>query len=202
MGEHVSAARVHRHIGMGTEELMEALVGRADWPELKEAHRRRLEELKPEIVAFPRAAELVRTLAARGVRVVLATSSSERDVDALVSAVDAGNAVTAVTSGGDVEEAKPHPDVFQVAMEEGGCDPDTTVVVGDTAWDAKAAARAGLPCIGVLTGGFSRSELEAAGAVAIYDDVGALLDDLDGSGLIRSSPGAPGVSSEVEEAAG
>jgi HAD superfamily hydrolase (TIGR01509 family) len=200
MGQHLAASRVHQHIGMGSDQLMEALVGRAEWPELKEAHRRRLEELKPEIVAFPKAAELLRVLAAQGVNVVLATSSDERDVDALVAAIDAGDAVAAVTSAGDVEEAKPRPDVFQAAMKKGGCDPDTTVVVGDTVWDVEAAGRAGLPCVGVLSGGICRSELERAGAVAVYDDVAALLDDLEASPIIRSRPadGDQGVSPGVE----
>jgi HAD superfamily hydrolase (TIGR01509 family) len=188
MGQQLPAARVHRHIGMGSDMLMEALVGRAEWPELEEAHRRRLEELKGEIVAFPKAAELLRALAAQGVHIVLATSSNEKDVDALVAAIDADDAIGEVTSAGDVEEAKPRPDVFQAAMEKGGCDPDTTVVVGDTVWDVKAAARAGLPCICVLSGGVSRAELEEAGAVAVYDDVAALLDDLDASPLIRARP--------------
>ena len=190
MGEQLPAARVHRHIGMGSDLLMESLVGR-EWPDLKDAWRRRYDELKPEIVAFPKAAELVRALAARGVRVVLATSSEQEDVDALVSAIDADDAITAGTSAGDVDEAKPRPDVFQVAMEKGGCDPDTTVVVGDTVWDVKAADRAGLPCVGVLSGGISRAELEEAGTVAVYDDVAMLLDDLEASPLIRS-PGSPG----------
>ena len=190
MGQQVAASRVHRHIGRGSDMLMEALVGRSEWPELKEVHRRRLEELKPEIVAFPKAAELLRTLAARGVNIVLATSSNEKDVDALVGAIDADDAVAAVTSAGDVEEAKPRPDVFEVALEKGGCDPETTTVVGDTVWDVEAAARAGLPCICVLSGGISRAELEEAGAVAVYDDVAALLEDLDNSPIIRS-PGVP-----------
>ena len=66
---------------------------------------------------------------------------------------------------------------------EAGTAADETVVVGDTVWDVKAAARAGLPCVSVTSGGIGRAELEAAGAVAVYDDVAALLDDLDNSPL-------------------
>jgi hypothetical protein len=39
----------------------------------------------------------------------------------------------------------------------------------------------------VTAGGISRAELEAAGAVAVYDDVAALLDGLDDSPLVRSA---------------
>jgi phosphoglycolate phosphatase-like HAD superfamily hydrolase len=41
-------------------------------------------------------------------------------------------------------------------------------MIGDTPWDCKAAARAGVPTIAVLTGGFSDEELREAGAVAVF----------------------------------
>jgi phosphoglycolate phosphatase-like HAD superfamily hydrolase len=77
--------------------------------------------------------------------------------------------------------------VFLVALDEAGTRPECTVVVGDTVWDVEAAARAGLRCVAVTSGGISRAELEAAGAVAIYDDVGALLDGLDDGPLLGTT---------------
>lgn len=44
-----------------------------------------------------------------------------------------------------------------------------TTVVGDTAWDMTAARRGGADAIGVLTGGWSREELLAAGARAVVE---------------------------------
>jgi phosphoglycolate phosphatase-like HAD superfamily hydrolase len=52
-------------------------------------------------------------------------------------------------------------------------------------WDVHAAARAGIPCIGLTCGGTAAAELRAAGAVEIYDDPAALLADLDRSGIAR-----------------
>jgi phosphoglycolate phosphatase-like HAD superfamily hydrolase len=120
----------------------------------------------------------------RGLRVVLATSAEKSDLEALLEAIDAADAIDAVTSAGEVDAAKPAPDLFCVALDAAGTAPDATVVVGDTVWDVKAAARAGLPCVAVLTGGISRAELEEAGAVAVYDDLTALLDRLDESPLV------------------
>ena len=194
--EQITTARIHRLVGMGSDELLATLFGRP-CPELKPERARHFDALKPEIRAFPRAADLLRALHDRGVRVVLATSADKNDVEALLAAIDADDAIDAVTSATQVEEAKPAPDLFCVALEEAGTDPEATVVVGDTVWDVKAAARAGLACVAVLTGGISRGELEEAGAVAVYDDVAALLDELDDSPLLggraleRLQPRAP-----------
>jgi phosphoglycolate phosphatase-like HAD superfamily hydrolase len=61
--------------------------------------------------------------------------------------------------------------------------PNEAVVVGDTPYDIEAAAKAGIGTVAVRSGGFSDDAL--AGAVAIYDDVAALLRDFDRSPLAR-----------------
>jgi HAD superfamily hydrolase (TIGR01509 family) len=182
----ITSARIHRLVGMGTDELLETLFGRSR-PELKPERARQFEALKGEIRAFPRAGDLLRTLHDRNVRVVLATSAEKDDLEALLEAIDADEAIDEVTSAGDVDQAKPAPDLFRAGLEAAGTAPESTVVVGDTVWDVKAAAQAGLRCVAVTSGGISRSELEAAGAVAVYDDVSALLDDLDEGPLLGGS---------------
>jgi phosphoglycolate phosphatase-like HAD superfamily hydrolase len=46
-------------------------------------------------------------------------------------------------------------------------------------WDVASAKRARLSCIAVETGGYSRAELEQAGAVAVYRDVKDLDEHLE-----------------------
>lgn len=179
----ISTASIHRLVGMGSDELLETLFGRPR-PELKPERARHFDALKPEIRAFPRAADLLRALDERGLRVVLATSAEKSDLEALLEAIDAYDAIDSVTSAGEVEAAKPAPDLFCVALEEAGTAPETTVVVGDTVWDVKAAARAGLRCVGMTSGGIGGGELREAGAVAVYDDPADLLDGLDDSPLL------------------
>ena len=184
-GHDVPTAWVHRCIGMGSSQLLAELVGDdVDQQPLKDTWRRHFEPLKPEIRALPGAADLVRAVAERGAQAVYASSSEEADVATLVEAVGAGDAVSHVTCAGDVSEAKPEPEVFQVALEQSGGD-SRAVVVGDTLWDVQAAKRAGLSCVCVLTGGVSRAELEDAGAAAVYRDPADLLANLD-----QSPPGA------------
>jgi HAD superfamily hydrolase (TIGR01509 family) len=178
-----TTARIHRLIGMGTDELLETLCGRPR-PELKPARARHFDALKPDIRALPRAGDLLRAVHGRGVRVVLATSADKDDVEALLAAIDADDAIDGVTHADEVEAAKPAPDVFVTALGEAGAAPEATVVVGDTVWDVVAADRAGLRCVGVTSGGITRAELEEAGAVAVYEDVADLLDRLDDSPLL------------------
>jgi phosphoglycolate phosphatase-like HAD superfamily hydrolase len=87
-----------------------------------------------------------------------------------------------VTSSGDAEDSKPDPDILGVTLDK--VPASKAVLVGDTPYDVEAAARIGLACIGVLTGGFSRAELESAGAALVVEDLTELLD-LDWSTHLR-----------------
>ena len=182
LGEDVPMSRIHPLIGMGSDQLVHRLIGRES-QDASDAHSRHYEPFKREIKAFPRAAELLGELARRGARVVLATSSDEEDLARLREAVGADDAVEDAVSKGDVEHSKPSPDIFEAALDKFGLDPDRTMVVGDTPWDVEAAAKLGLSTVCVLTGGATREQLEEAGAAAVYEDVGELLDRLDGSPL-------------------
>jgi phosphoglycolate phosphatase-like HAD superfamily hydrolase len=52
-------------------------------------------------------------------------------------------------------------------------------MIGDSVWDCQAAKRAKVPTIGVLSGGFSREELERAGAKVVFESIDELRRDLD-----------------------
>ncbi len=80
------------------------------------------------------------------------------------------------TSADDVEKSKPHPDIFEAALEElGDVDASEAIVVGDTPYDAEAAGKIKLKTIGLLCGGWSEEELREAGCVTVYRDAADLL---------------------------
>lgn len=176
-GHEVPARDIHRLIGMGSDQLVKRLTG-FDVPELAQASSRFFAAMKEELRPLPRAAETLRVLASRGLRVVLATSAQPQDLADLRRTIDADDAIAHVVSATDVQESKPSPQIFLTAMEQAGLEAGTTMVLGDTVWDIMAATAAGLPCTCVLTGGIGRDELVSAGAVHVYDDLGDLLDDL------------------------
>src|SRR3546814_17759932 len=75
-----------------------------------------------------------------------------------------------VVTRDEVRHAKPNPDLFLAAAAKLGVHPSQAVVVGDSVWDLLAACRAGSLGVGVLSGVYGESELEAAGAYRVYND--------------------------------
>ncbi|MFI8966454.1 HAD family hydrolase [Streptomyces sp. NPDC053493] len=188
-GHDVPMARIHRAIGMGSDRLLDAVLGAERRPgedgALADAHGTLYALWYETLRPFDGAAELLRAVAARGWKVVLASSAAEEEVAAIRRRLDADDVIAAATSGGDVDTTKPAPDLVEAALRSVDTDPEDAVFVGDTVWDVEAAGRAGVPCIALLTGGISRGELEDAGAVLVHEDAQSLLRHLDASPLSR-----------------
>ena len=184
-GEDIPMSRIHPLIGMGSDQLLTELLGE-EREGLSDLHSKYYKPYKEDLHPFPKAAEVLAAVAERDVQVVLATSSKEEDLDQLLEALGADEGVIADIVHGDlVGSSKPAPDIFAVAMEHLDLDAEQTIVVGDTRWDVEAAAKCGVKVVAVLTGGTTRDDLEHAGAIAVYDDVAQLLEQLDDSPLAR-----------------
>lgn len=180
-GVDVPAWRIHRHMGMGGDQLVAALAGEkveaASGDEIRAAEGERYAELMGEVSVLEGARELLLALRDLGKRVVLASSAKEEEVDHYLDMLGARELVSGWTSSSDVEETKPQPDLVEAAIEKAGT--ADAVLVGDTPWDAKAARRAGIEAYGVLTGGFSEVDLVSAGASRVYQSVVELRQDLE-----------------------
>ena len=179
-GVFVELWRIHRHIGMGGDQLVTELAG-SDVEEdkgddIRDAESDLYGELIEEVRVIEGARQLIGALSERDVSVVLASSAKEQEVERYVEMLGAKDRAEWTTSS-DVESTKPDPDLVEAALDKAGT--REAVMVGDTVWDVKAARRASLETIGVLTGGFSEAELREAGAIAVYGSVMAVMDDLD-----------------------
>jgi HAD superfamily hydrolase (TIGR01509 family) len=186
VGHPVDAWRIHRSIGMDSAKLLDALLGDAAetvGDDAKQKHSEYYASLSDRLRPIEGARELLDALSERGQTVVLATSAPQDELETLLEVLDVGPDVDAVTSSEDVGTAKPDPDIIEVALEKADVPAERAVLVGDAVWDVKAAARAGVRSIGVLSGGYSAAELRDAGAIAVYDDVADLLAHLDESPL-------------------
>lgn len=183
MGSPVDSWRIHRAIGQDSARLLEALVGDRDdeWIQrAKDLHSQYYREQSGRLRAFDRAADLLRDLSSRGIRVVLATSAPEDELAMLMDTLDAEDAIHATTNADDVETAKPEPGLIEVALQRAGVDPSDALFIGDSVWDMMAAARAHVRAAAVLSGGVGPSELLEAGAVSVFDDPSDLLSRIDG----------------------
>jgi len=175
------AWRIHRAIGQDSARLLSSLAGERDddWNErAKQLHAAYYEDLADRLRPLPGARELLRAVAERGLRAVLATSAPESEFAMLRRTLDADPWIFAHTSADDVDSAKPDPAIVDVALKRAGVDPGEAVFVGDSTWDMVAAGRAGVRAYGVRSGGVSDLELGAAGATAIYEDPADLLAHL------------------------
>jgi HAD superfamily hydrolase (TIGR01509 family) len=172
--------RIHRHIGMGGDQLVAALAGDEfedeHGDEVRDAEKDLYGELIEEVEPMDGARDLILRLCDGDAAVVLASSAKEDEVDHYLDLLDAREVVDSWTTSADVEATKPEPDLVHAALEKAGS--DDAVMVGDTTWDIEAAKRAGIETIAVRTGGFGADELRDAGAVEVFESVRELLERL------------------------
>jgi HAD superfamily hydrolase (TIGR01549 family) len=180
--------RIHRHIGMGGDQLVESLGGeqleKEKGDDIRAAESVLYSELMTEVEPLEGAHELIEELKKRGHAVVLASSAKAHEVEHYLDLLDARELADGWTTSADVEATKPEPDLVVAAVENAGG--GNAVMVGDSVWDCEAAKRAGLDTIAVLTGGFSEAELRDAGALAVYSSIGKLRESLDETPLAAS----------------
>jgi HAD superfamily hydrolase (TIGR01509 family) len=179
-GELLPIWRIHRHIGMGGDQLVVSLCGeeveRDKGDDIRAAEKTLYMELIDEVEPLHGARELIVDLNERGHSVVLASSAKPDEVEHYIDLLDARELVDAWTDSGDVENTKPEPDLVQAAIDKSGA--EDAVMVGDSTWDCEAAGRAGIQTVAVLTGGFSEAELREAGAVAVFRSIDELRERL------------------------
>ena len=168
--------RIHRHIGMGGDQLVASLCGQEveerEGDAIREAETPLYMEMIHEVEPLEGARELIVDLKRLGRRVVLASSAKPEEIEHYLDLLDARGLADAWTSAGDVEQTKPAPDLVEAALERVGGGP--AVMIGDSTWDCRAAANAGVETIAVLTGGFSEEELRDAGALEVFESIDEL----------------------------
>jgi HAD superfamily hydrolase (TIGR01509 family) len=188
-GMGIDGWRIHRRIGMSGGLFTRAVgreLGRELHPDeahaLQDRHGELFRELLPDRRPLPGAAELLAALRDAGVIHGIATSGRRPEIDGSLEALDVPDE-TVVVQRGDVERAKPAPDLFVECARRLGADPGDCYVVGDAVWDLLAARRARMLSIGLLSGGYGQDELERAGAFRVYRDPAELHVALDELGI-------------------
>jgi HAD superfamily hydrolase (TIGR01509 family) len=173
--------RIHRHIGMGGDQLVAAVAGdeveERLGDEIREAESEIYRELIDEVQTMEGSRELIEDLREAGNVVVLASSAKDWEVEHYIELLDAADLVDDWTTSADVERTKPHPDLVHAALDKVDADGEA-MLIGDTVWDVEAAKRAGVETLAVLTGGFSEAELREAGAKEVFTSVEELRQSL------------------------
>ena len=181
-GKVVPLVDLHRHMGMGGDQLVGEVAGedfdREHGEDARAQEKEEYGKLIDEVQALEQATELVRALQERGCRVILSSSAKEEEVEHYLELLGLDDGSLPYTTSADVEQTKPQPDLIQAALDKVGGGGDA-IMVGDSTWDCEAAKRAGVRTFALLTGGFGAEELRDAGAEAVYSRLPDLIDDLD-----------------------
>jgi HAD superfamily hydrolase (TIGR01509 family) len=141
---------------------------------LHERHAGAYGRYLPQVRVLPGARELLAALTEASVPWAIATSGlmgSARPALELLGMAQH----SAIVTRDQVAHAKPEPDLFRAAADRLGVPIETSIVIGDSVWDLRAARRALALGVGVLSGGYGREELERAGAYRVHDDPADLL---------------------------
>jgi HAD superfamily hydrolase (TIGR01549 family) len=190
-GKDIPYEKVRHQIGKGGDQLMPVFFSKEELDEKgseMEQYRGELfkREYLPRVRAFPRVRELFQKIKDDGLRLALASSAKEDELKVYKKIANIEDLVEEETSADDADKSKPHPDIFEAALERlGDVQPHEAIVVGDTPYDAQAAGKAGLRTIGVLCGGFPEAELRTAGCLEIYEGTADLLARYDESIISR-----------------
>ena len=175
--------RIHRHIGMGGDQVIAALTDeRTDeekGDDIRGAEKALYMAMIEEVEPLDGARELVKRLKDAGKTVVMASSAKGEEVDHYLDLLDVRELADDWTTSADVEETKPEPDLVKAAVDKAGADAGEAVMLGDTPWDCEAAERAGVATVALMTGGFSEQELTGAGAVAVFESLGELMERIE-----------------------
>jgi HAD superfamily hydrolase (TIGR01509 family) len=179
VGHRVPRVQLHKQIGKGSDLLIAEFVEDEETAEkIEELHSELYGEMQVHGHPLPGAKEFIPSLAERGYEVWFVTSAKDEELEHHMSELEAEGSISGVVNSSDVENSKPAPDIFELTLERAGAAPDETVAVGDAVWDIEAADGASIRTVAVLTGGaFSAQELREAGAVEVYENCAALLED-------------------------
>jgi phosphoglycolate phosphatase-like HAD superfamily hydrolase len=187
-GRAVGRDALRIQIGKGSDNLLPSL-----FPDAGTAQRQAMakdhgdiirERYLPQVKAFPGATELIARLHESGIKVLLASSAGQSDIEHYIELLGIRELLTATVSADDVAKSKPYGDIFACALKKVfPLEAQEVFAVGDTPYDVESAAKCHIRTIAVLSGGFSKDDLQDAGAVALYVNVKELLDELDRSPL-------------------
>ena len=183
---------VRRQIGKGADTLLPEFLTPDELKRFgKELAEKRAELFKREYVdrvrPFPKVPDLFRRMRHEAIRITLASSGKADEVAHYKRVCGIDELVDTETSADEAEKSKPHPDIFEAALGKlEGVSADEALVVGDSPYDAEAAAKSGLRTVALLCGGFPEQDLRAASAIAIYESCADLLERFNSSPFVTA----------------
>jgi len=192
-GKNILLEAIRSQIGKGADQLLPVYFTKQELEQFGEAMEiYRGELFKKEYLSkakgFPKVRELFERIKQDKKQIALASSAKKDELKRYKEIAQIDDLIESETSSDNVERSKPCPDIFEAALKQlGNVTPDKVIVVGDTPYDAAAAAEANLKSIGLLCGGWTEPQLRRAGCITIYRDPADLLARYEESPLRNQS---------------
>lgn len=190
-GKKIQFYELRRQVGKGGDQFLPVFLTQKEIKEFgKDVEELRGEIFKkdylPKIKPFPKVRELFQTIKADGKKIALASSAKEEELEAYKKIANISDLIEEQTSTDDAEKSKPFPDIFHAAIGKlKGVKASEAVIIGDTAYDAEAATKAKIKVLGVLSGGWTQTEMFKTGCMEVYKDIAEILKDYKKSALNR-----------------
>jgi beta-phosphoglucomutase len=162
----VSDKYIERRIGIGAAETFRDVLRSAKRPFDGKTIQRLVErkseveiELTDQVKLFPGAKELLDVLHGK-IKMGLASMNNRSVISHLLKAKHLEKYFDVVLGAESISHSKPDPEIFLKAADLLKAKPERCVVVEDSVFGVEAAKSAEMSCIAVLTGVYSRLELE------------------------------------------
>ncbi len=169
--------KIRSQIGKGGDQLLPVFLSKEEQEQKGKAiteYRSQLfkEKYLSKVKPFPHVRELFEKVKAHGQKPALASSAKGDELKTFERIAKIEDLVDTEASSADAKRSKPHPDIFEAALDRlgSGVQPEDVVIVGDSPFDAEAAGKAGVRTVGVLCGGFAEKDLREAGCISIFRD--------------------------------
>jgi beta-phosphoglucomutase len=163
----VSDEYIERRIGIGAAETFREILrsSKVQFDEKLIQHlierKSQLEiELANQVKLFAGARELLEKLQGK-VKMGLASMNNRSVIIHMLKANDLEKYFETVLTAESISQSKPNPEIFLKTASKLKSSPEKCVVVEDSVFGIKAAKSANMSCIAVLTGVYSKQELES-----------------------------------------
>ena len=162
----VSNEYIERRIGIGAADTFRDILRSTGKPFDEEKIERLVErksefeiELTDQVTLFPGSRKLLDKLHGK-IKMGLASMNNHSVISHLLKAKNLEKYFNVVLTAELISHSKPSPEIFLKSAAQLDAEPEKCVVVEDSLFGVKAAKSAGMNCVAVLTGVYSRFELE------------------------------------------
>ncbi len=129
-----------------------------------------------KLKSLPGTESFIRKCKEKGLKLAVASSADRVKIEINLREIGLPiNTFDAIVSGEDVERKKPFPDIYILAAQKIGLNPDECLVVEDAVSGVKAAKSAGCKCL-ALTTSFTADKLVEADVIKTSLEIG--LDEM------------------------